>query len=64
MSCRAEYQKNYDAPVVAGNLRILLGLLLVFAGLYVAAISNLPGNGLGFLLVFASPFVMLKDNKC
>lgn len=63
MSCRAEYQKNYDEPVVAGNLRILLGLLMIFAGLYIAAVSNLPGNGLGFLMIFASPFVILKDKK-
>lgn len=63
MSCKAEYQKNYNEPVVAGNLRILLGLLMIFAGLYLAAVSNLPGNSLGFLLMFASPFVMLKDNK-
>lgn len=63
MNCKAEYQKNYKEPVVAGNLRILLGLLMILAGLYVAAVSNLPGNGLGFLLMLASPFVILKDKK-
>lgn len=63
MSCKAEYQKSYNEPVAAENWRILIGLLMIFAGLYVAAVSNLPGNGLGFLLIFASPFIMLKDNK-
>ena len=63
MNTRTEFQKNYGAPVPADAYRILLGLIMLFAGLYIVTLSDFKGHGLGFLIVFGAPFVMLKDNK-
>lgn len=63
MSCQVENYKSYNAPVLAGNFRFLLGLLLLAAGLYIATLSDVRGHGLGLLLVIAFPFVIFKDGK-
>jgi hypothetical protein len=63
MNSQTEFQKNYGAPVLTETYRILLGLIMLFAGLYIAAFSDFKGHGLGFLILFGAPFVMLKDNK-
>lgn len=63
MSCQVENNKSYNVPVVAGNFRVLLGLLLAFAGLYISFFTDFYGHGLGFLLITASPFVLLTDDK-
>ena len=63
MHCEVQNYKSYDTPVLAGNLRFLLGLLLLFAGLYIATLSDIQGHGLGLLLVIAFPFVIFKDPK-
>lgn len=67
MSCNVQVEENYsietkdDDPVFAGTLRFLLGLTLMFAGLYTAVFGDFQGHGLGFFLVFASPLIMFKD---
>lgn len=61
MSCHAEVQQNYDAPVLAGTFRFLLGLTMVVIGLYIATLTDVQGHGFGLLLVLGSPFVILKD---
>jgi hypothetical protein len=69
MSCNVQVEENYslerghDDPTFAGTLRFLLGLTLMFAGLYVAVFGNFQGHGLGFFLVFASPLIMFKDDE-
>ncbi len=63
MNCQVENYKSYDVPTVAGNFRVLLGLLLAFTGIYIAALTDVQGHGLALLLVIASPFVILKDKK-
>lgn len=63
MNCQAESYKSYSIPVFAGNWRFLLGLVMAFAGLYIAILSDIQGHGLGLLLVFAFPFVIFKDVK-
>lgn len=63
MSCSAEIEKHYDAQIFAEGFRILLGLTLMFVGLYIGTLSNVQEHGLGFLLVFGSPFIMLTDGK-
>ena len=63
MDCCAPIEKNYDSPVAAGTFRSLLGLILFIAGIYVATLTDFRGHGLGFLFVFAAPFLMLKDEK-
>ena len=63
MNCNIEAEKSYDAPVLAGTFRFLLGLTLTFVGLYIATFSDVQGHGLGLLLVFGSPFLIFKDDK-
>ncbi len=61
MNCQVEEYKSYNAPTFAGKLRFLLGLTLIFAGLYLATLTEIKGHGLGFLMILASPFLILKD---
>ncbi len=63
MDCTVEVQKSYAAPVLAGNFRVLSGLILLFVGLYIATLSDIQGHGLGLLLAFGSPLAILKDDK-
>lgn len=63
MNCNAEVQKNYSAPSPAAVFRLLLGLTMMFAGLYIVTLSEIQGHGLGLLLVLGSPFMILNDNK-
>ena len=58
-----ETYKNNDAPVPAGTVRFLFGLLIMFVGLYVGTLSDVTGHGLGFLMVLGSPFILLTDRK-
>lgn len=58
-----ENRKDSDKPALAGNIRLLLGLVMILAGFYIATLSNVQGHGLGFLLVFGSPFIIFKDDK-
>lgn len=61
MNCKVENYRSHEAPIPAGTFRFLFGLTLLFAGLYIATLSEVQGHGLGFLLAFASPFVALKN---
>lgn len=61
MNCNIASSNSRSMPALAGNFRFLIGLFLMFVGLYVALLSNIEGHGLGFFLVFASPFVAFKD---
>ena len=64
MNCNAAaINRNYAAPVLAGNFRFFLGLILAFIGLYIATLTDVQGHALGLLLVFGTPFVILKDGK-
>ena len=63
MSCCVEVQKNYNSPVPADAFRLLFGLLMFFAGLYIATLTDVQGHGLGLLLVLGSPFMILKDDR-
>ena len=63
MNCCIEAEKSYKVPVLAGTFRFLSGLAVLLAGIYLATFSNIQGHGLGLLLIFGSPFVILKDDK-
>ncbi|MEP7038469.1 MAG: hypothetical protein ABI891_09000 [Acidobacteriota bacterium] len=63
MNCQVHEYKSYNTPTLAGNFRFLLGLVLIFAGAYLATLTNIKGHGLGFLLILASPFLILTDDK-
>ncbi len=61
MYCRAETIGTTNYSAVFEKARILLGLVMLFAGLYFGLFTAGAGEGLGFLTVMASPFVMLTD---
>jgi hypothetical protein len=63
MSCNVEKYKTYDAPVLAGTSRFLLGLGLMLVSLYTAILSDIQGHALGFLLAFGSLFIIFQDEK-
>jgi hypothetical protein len=46
---------------VTEKIRLLLGMLMMFSGLYFGLFANLGGEGLGLLSVMISPFVMIAD---
>lgn len=63
MHCNVQIEKSYEVPEVAGTFRFLFGLTALFLGLFIALFTDFYGHGLGFLLVFGSPFMLLKDNN-
>ena len=63
MNCNVQIEKNFNTPVLAETYRALLGLALMFVGLYVTLFCDFQKHDLGLLLVFASPFVILKDDE-
>jgi hypothetical protein len=63
MNCMAQTTDGYDVPALAGAGRFLLGLLMMIFGLYVGFFFEEKGHGLALLLFFASPFVILKNEK-
>ena len=61
MNCGAEITGNTDFSTVIEKARLMLGLVMMFSGLYFGLFSNGAGEGLGFISFMASPFVMLTD---
>lgn len=61
MNCIAEKSVVSDAPALAGNLRLLLGLTVLVCGLIFGLVHDGQGQGLGFLMLLISPFILLKD---
>lgn len=59
----AEMKGKADSPVLAGRVRLFLGLTMMIAGLYFGLFTEMPGQGLGLLSFIASPFVFLTDGK-
>lgn len=63
MECCVEIKANQNNAELAEKLRLILGLLLLAIGIYIAAYSGYRGQGLGYLLIMCSPFLMLADKK-
>lgn len=63
MNYSTEFRKNYGEPVLAGTYRFLLGIIMLFAGLYISTLTDVQGHGFGLLLILGSPFMVLKDSK-
>jgi hypothetical protein len=58
-----ETKGNVNSPALAGTVRLILGLAMMFAGLYFGLFTEVPGHGLGLLFFIVSPFVFLTDRK-
>jgi hypothetical protein len=61
MSYAAEMERKTNIPTFIEKVRLLLGLAMLFSGLYFGFYSEGVGEGLGFLSFMAAPFVMLTD---
>ncbi len=59
----AETVRKTVEPRFIEKFRIILGFLMMFAGLYFGLFTAGASEGLGFLAVMASPFVMVTDNN-
>lgn len=61
MNCLTERNIISESPALAGTIRFLAGLIVMMLGLYLGFFYSGQGNGVGFLLMFASPFIILTD---
>ena len=57
----AETMSKTGDPRFIEKLRVILGFLMMFAGLYFGLFTAGASEGLGFLAVMASPFVMVTE---
>ena len=62
-NCATEMNRRANSPELAGSVRLILGLTMLFGGLYFGLFTEMPGQGLGLLCFIASPFVFLTDKK-
>ena len=58
-----ETHGNVNSPQPAGKIRLFIGLITMFADLYIGLFTEMPGRGLGLLIFIVSPFVFLTDKK-
>jgi hypothetical protein len=54
---------NGNSPELAGQVRLILGLTMMIAGLYFGLFTDMPGHGFGLLFFIVSPLVLLTDKK-
>lgn len=50
-----EMKGNVNSPVLAGRVRLILGLTMMITGLYFGLFTDMPGHGLGLMLLLVSP---------
>lgn len=63
MNYVTEMERGTNSPVLAGTFRLLLGMIMMIAGLYIWLYYGGKNDGLGLLLLLGSPFVILTDKK-
>ena len=63
LNSAAETMRKTGDPQFIEKFRVILGFLMMFAGLYFGFFTAGASEGLGFLAVMASPFVMVTDKK-
>lgn len=63
LNCTAEIKRKASNPQFMEKFRLLLGLFVMFSGLYFGLFTTGVGEGLGFLAMMASPFVMVSDKN-
>lgn len=63
MNCITEKNIVSASPALAGTLRFFLGLTVMVFGLFLGLFYEWQGQGLGFILLLASPFIVLTDQK-
>lgn len=63
MNYVTEIQRETNSPALAGTFRLLLGMLMLIAGLYIWVFAGGKGEGLGLMFLLGAPFVILTDRK-
>lgn len=63
MNYATEIKRGTDTPALAGTLRLLLGIAMMIAGIYLWLFSGGGEHGLGLLFLLGSPFVILTDKQ-
>ncbi len=63
MNHTTEIKRGTDTPALAGTLRLLAGLAMMIAGIYMWLFSGGQAHGLGLLFLLGSPFVILTDKQ-
>lgn len=63
MDYATEMKRGTGNPALAGSFRLMLGMLMLIAGLYILLYYGGKGVGLGLLFLLVSPFVILTDKK-
>jgi hypothetical protein len=63
MNYTTEIKRGTTSPVLAGTVRIILGLAIMIAGLYFWLFLDGKADGLGLLFLLSSPFVILTDKQ-
>ncbi len=61
MNYGSETKKKVNYSGAVAKARLMVGLGMLFAGLYLGFFSAGAGVGFGFLSVMASPFVMIAE---
>jgi hypothetical protein len=57
----AEIERKIGDPKFIEKIRLLLGFSVMIGGLYFGLFTTGIGEGLGFLALLSSPFVMVAD---
>lgn len=63
MNYATEMERGTNSPAFAGTFRLLLGMAMLFTGLYIWLYYGGKADGLGLLFLLGSPFVILTDRK-
>lgn len=63
MNYATEMKRGTDTPALAGTLRLLMGMAMMIAGIYLWLFSGGQAHGLGLLFLLGSPFVILTDKQ-
>ena len=61
MNYGVEKTSKTNVSTLIEKVRLMLGLIMMFSGLYFGFFSVGVGESLGLLSVMASPFVMVAD---
>lgn len=61
MNYTAEMERYTNIPTFVEKFRLIIGVLMMFAGLYFGLFTAGISESLGLLTFIASPFVMVTD---
>ncbi len=63
MECCQEFKETKINAEVTQKIKIVFGLLLLSIGIWFAFQTEIHGQGLGYLLILASPFAVLSEEE-